>query len=96
VVATIARSSDVAKRRAAEEEFWQLYQGPLVILETKPLSAAMVAFGHCLDGTEQCSEPVRRNRALSVSSAIQQAIEEHAELRLSEFSRNKFHYERQP
>ncbi len=95
VVATIARSSDVAKRRAAEEEFWQLYQGPLVILETKSLSAAMVSFGRCLDGTEQCSEPVRRNRALSVSSAIQQAIQEHAALRLSEFSRNKFQYGRQ-
>ena len=93
-VATIARTSDPARRRAAEEQFWQLYAGPLVILETKALSGAMVAFGHCLDGSEQCSESELRTRGLAVSSAIQQAIQEHAQLRLSEFSANKFQYHR--
>ena len=91
-VATIATTPDAAKRRSAEEQFWRLYQGPLVILETKALSEAMVAFGKCLDGTEQCSTGELRNRGLAVSSAIQLAIQEHAELRLSEFSKGKFQY----
>jgi hypothetical protein len=53
----------------------------------------MVAFGDCLDGTETCSESQLQNRGLAVSSAIQQAIQEHADLRLSEFSKDKFQYE---
>ena len=93
-VATIATSADAAERRAATEQFWKLYHGPLVILETKALSGAMVSFGRCLDGTESCSGGEVRNRALAVSSAIQQAIQEHANLRLSEFSKDKFQYGR--
>jgi hypothetical protein len=93
-VATITRTSDAVRRRAAEEQFWQLYAGPLVILETKALSGAMVRFGHCLDGTESCSQSELRDRGLAVSSAIQQAIQEHAQLRLSEFSKDKFQYHR--
>jgi hypothetical protein len=93
-VATLARTRDAAKRRAAEEEFWRLYQGPLVILETKALSDAMVSFGNCLDGQDRCSDVEVKNRALAVSSAIQQAIQEHSARRLSEFSKDKFQYHR--
>jgi hypothetical protein len=92
-VAAIAGTSDPAKRREAEERFWQLYRGPLVILETKALSGAMVAFGRCLDGTERCSPGELHNRSLAVSSAIQLALEEHAALRLSEFSKGKYQYQ---
>jgi hypothetical protein len=91
-VATIASAADPDTRRTAEEQFWRLYRGPLVILETKALSGAMVAFGRCLDGSETCSRTQLHERALAVSSAIQLAIQEHAELRLSEFSRGKFQY----
>ena len=93
-VATIARTTDPVQRRAAEAQFWQLYAGPLVILETKALSGAMVRFGYCLDGTENCPQNELRDRGLAVSSAIQQAIQEHAQLRLSEFSKDKFQYHR--
>jgi hypothetical protein len=82
------------KRQEAIEKFWMLYRGPLVIFETKALSSAMVDFGHCLDGTERCSESDLNDRALAVSSAIQVAIEQHAALRVSEFSRDKFQYHR--
>jgi hypothetical protein len=94
VVATIATAGDRPARDSAKVEFWKLYHGPLVILETKALSGAMVAFGNCLDGTESCPESEMRNRALAVSSAIQQAVEEHAVRRVSEFSKDKFQYHR--
>jgi hypothetical protein len=93
-VATIAGMREGAKRREAEEKFWMLYRGPLVIFETKALSSAMVDFGRCLNGTEQCSESDLNDRALAVSSAIQVAIEQHAALRVSEFSKDKFQYHR--
>lgn len=92
VVATMATTPAGAARKAAEAEFWRLYVGPLVILETKPLSDAMVVFGHCFDGTEPCDDALLRHRALGVSTAIQQAVEEHASRRLTEFSRDKYQY----
>jgi hypothetical protein len=93
-VATIATTRDEAVRRTAETEFWKLYHGPLVILETKDLSGAMQAFGNCLAKTEVCSDAEIRKRALAVSSAIQAALQEHADRRLSEFSKDKFQYHR--
>jgi hypothetical protein len=92
--ATIATTGDATKRRAAEAEFWRLYQGPLVIVESKKLSGAMVRFGSCLDGSETCSEEELKSRSRAIGSSIQDTIEESAALRLSEFSQNKFQYHR--
>lgn len=58
VTARLASTSDRAAWRAAHERFWELYNGPLYIIETKekerspdgtsPLEAAMVRFGRQL------------------------------------------------
>jgi hypothetical protein len=64
----------------------------MVILETMALSAAMVAFGECLDGSQDCASPELKDRALAISTAIQHAIQDHASRRLSEFSKDKFQY----
>lgn len=58
------------------------------------LSGAMVAVGMCLQRPERCTDPEVKNRALAVSSAIQQAMQEHANLRLSEFAKDRFQYHR--
>jgi hypothetical protein len=91
-VATIARTTDAKKRRDAIEQFWQLYTGPLVVFETKELSQAMIMFGDCLTADDACSSTDLVRRGLAVSSAIQVAIQEHSDLRLSEFSKDKFQY----
>jgi hypothetical protein len=93
-VATIVKTTDAVERRAAVDQFWRLYAGPLIILETRALSSAMVSFGTCLEGTQSCSGQQLHDRGLAVSSAIQEAIQEHADLRLSEFSKDKFQYHR--
>lgn len=94
VVATIATTRDSSKRGAAEAEFWRLYQGPLVVVENKALSGAMVHFGNCLNGTEKCTSDELVSRSRALASTIQGTIEESARLRLSEFSKNKFQYHR--
>lgn len=58
VTARLASTSDRVAWRAAHERFWELYNGPLYIIETKekerspdgnsPLEAAMVRFGRQL------------------------------------------------
>lgn len=94
VAATIATTRDRAKREAAEEEFWRLYEGPLVIVEGKALSGAMKTFGACLSSADACGSDELRKRSRALASVIQETIQEAAALRLSEFSRNKFQYHR--
>ncbi len=94
IVATIATTKDPQKRRAEEAEFWKLYQGPLIVVEDKRLSGAMVRFGKCLNGEEECREEELKNRSRSLASTIQETIEEAARVRLSEFSKDKFQYHR--
>src|SRR6185503_4071859 len=53
--ASIANTRDPAKRRAATEEFWILYHGSMIPVETKSVSGAMINFGHCVDDTNRCS-----------------------------------------
>jgi len=63
--ATIARSTDDAEKKKAMNDFWRLYQGPLIIVESKEVSDAMVKFGSCLDAIESCSQTEISQRALA-------------------------------
>jgi hypothetical protein len=53
---TLATSKDESKKRLAKDDFWQLYWGPLGIVEDSEVASAMVSFGHCLEGT--CDQPI--------------------------------------
>ncbi len=46
--ATLASSSDIEMKSAAEATFWRLYFGPLAIVEDEGVEAAMVKLGRCL------------------------------------------------
>jgi len=92
--ATIATTKKSPQREVAENEFWQLYEGPLVVVENQALSGAMKRFGRCLDGHDRCDDNELRLRSRALASTIQETIEESAKLRLSEFSKNKFQYHR--
>jgi len=93
-VATIATTKKSPQRDAAEAEFWQLYEGPLIVVESQALSGAMKQFGMCLNGTDHCDDAELRHRSRALASTIQDTIQESAKLRLSEFSQNKFQYHR--
>jgi hypothetical protein len=54
--ATIVKTTDVAERKKAINNFWRLYYGPLVMVENTAVSGSMKSFGSCLDGTDQCNE----------------------------------------
>jgi hypothetical protein len=94
LVATIATTPDAATRRAAEADFWKLYEGPLIVVESQNLSGAMKAFGTCLTANPRCDEAELRRLSRELSSVIQQDIQGATALRLSEFSKNKFQYGR--
>jgi hypothetical protein len=53
--ATVANSDSPAERKQAIDNFWQLYQGKMILVETKSVSGAMVQFGNCLKDPNTCT-----------------------------------------
>jgi hypothetical protein len=92
VAATIATTTNNAKRDAAVERFWQLYQGPLVIVESKGVSGAMVNFGRCLDGSEECLGQELGQRSKALATQVQESLSNSWAQGLGRFSDGKFKY----
>ena len=90
--ATIANSEDPEKRKQATEEFWQLYQGQMILVETKIVSGAMVRFGYCLDGTETCSKAELNVRSRALATAMAESMAATAKMTYKEFATNQFRY----
>lgn len=66
-IATLPR--DHKESKEAEERFWQLYWGPLVLVEDNDVKNAMIAYGNCLNGlTKECrSEDSQPSQLQSLS-----------------------------
>jgi hypothetical protein len=81
---TLATSTDKRRIESAQERFWQLYWGPLAVVEDAGLDleddkdakveAAMVAFGNCLDGTDVCDQQEKRRRSLILAHTLRESI----------------------
>jgi hypothetical protein len=70
--ATIASSKVGAERTKAIDNFWRLFYGPLVMLESPDVSGAMKAVGECLEmPAPGCTELALKRRALALASALQ-------------------------
>jgi hypothetical protein len=91
-VSTIANTDDPAKRKAATEEFWGLYHGQMILVETKSVSGGMVKFGHCLDGSEACDRTEMNSRSRALATAMAQSMGETARMTFAEFVANQFKY----
>jgi hypothetical protein len=89
---TIANSDNPATRRQAAEEFWRLYQGKMILVETKAVSAAMVDFGHCLDGSDTCTRFEMNRRCRILATAMAESMAATAKMTFKEFAENQFKY----
>ena len=94
--ATISRTKDPVIRKKAEESFWQLYQGPLAVIETKEVSGAMAEFGHCLDGTRQCSDEDLEELSLKLASTVQESLSKSWNVMVGDLPKDKFDYRQRP
>ena len=92
IVSTIATTTSEATKAKAVERFWQLYQGPLVIVESKGVSDAMFKFGNCLEGKETCSANELAQRSRSLATQVQESLSKSWEQGLGGFSDDKFKY----
>jgi hypothetical protein len=89
---TFATSSDPKQRHEAQDKFWALYWGPLVMVESTEVSDAMMAFGRCVSGEEKCAESEVRNRSLKLASTLEQSILKTWNTRPEEFIKGQFVY----
>lgn len=90
--ATIVKTTDEAERKRAINNFWRLYYGPLVMVESTAVSGSMKSFGFCLDGTDQCNENDLRDRALSLATNLQRALLNSWNMKPEDFTKDKFQY----
>jgi len=91
-VATVANSDDPETQKQATEEFWQLYQGKMILVETTSVSGGMVHFGHCLDGKDTCDRKEMNARCRALATAMAESMAATAKMTFKEFVDNKFRY----
>jgi hypothetical protein len=56
--ATLATTTDPTERAKAEKDFWNLYWGPLSIVEDQQVEASMVRLGRCIR-LKECEKPMQ-------------------------------------
>ncbi len=91
-VATIANSADPEEQKGATEQFWRLYQGKMIPVETMSVSGAMVRFGRCLDGSETCGPDKMNSRCRVLGTAMAESMAATAKMTFSQFVENQFRY----
>lgn len=94
--ATVANSDDGEKVKTASEEFFELYQGQMILVETTDVSAAMVKFGNCLDGSDKCERAEMNTRCRALGTAMATSMAKTARMTYQEFAANQFRYEPSP
>jgi len=77
---TIATSKDEKRKTAAINDFWQLYWGPLGIVENRDVSRSMIAFGECLGGN--CGGESLTTFSLDIAHQCRRDVEKNFELNL--------------
>jgi hypothetical protein len=90
--ATISHSTDPIERGKAINEFWRLYDGPLIVVESKDVSGAMISFSSCINGTEQCDTGEMSQRSRALASRIQESILRSWNTNPENFAADKFTY----
>ena len=92
VAARLANARDPKERSVGDRAFWELYHGRMVLVETKTVSHAMVEFGHCLDGTENCTPNTMNERVRVLATAMAESMAATARMTYGDFSANQFRY----
>lgn len=98
--ATVANSRNSSDRRRAADEFWKLYHGRMILVETTKVSGAMVKFGQCLEaqGTVAQEEGIifgtdeMNSRLRILATAMAESMAATAKMTFQEFSANQFKY----
>jgi hypothetical protein len=80
--AAIAVGEDKAEIAAAKEKFWDLYWGPMALVEDRQVESAMVAFGRALGNPDQ--RDLLKLSALQLAHSCRDSLAESWQVVLSD------------
>jgi hypothetical protein len=87
----IANGREFRGHTTAEEKFWQLYHGRMILVETEEVSGAMKRFGECL-GATRCASNDMNTLAHELATAMAKSMAAAARMKYAEFSSHQFQY----
>jgi hypothetical protein len=90
--AAVANAGGAKTRTQAAEDFWRLYQGKMVLVETMSVSGAMKSFGKCLNGENVCTKEEMNTRCRALASALAGSMAATAKMTYEQFVANQFQY----
>ena len=91
---TLANTENTATRLQASEDFWRLYHGEMILVETLPVKDAMVAFGKCLEGSRiVCSKIDMNELSHKLGTAMADSMAATARMTYQDFASIKFKYQ---
>lgn len=74
IVSTIPNTSDETERKKAINNFWRLYQGPMIIIENQNIALSMKRFGQCLNGKKDCDKNEMNRYSRVLASDLRKAM----------------------
>jgi hypothetical protein len=94
--AAVANVDNAKTRAQAAEDFWRLYQGKMILVETKSVSGAMVDFGRCLEKKDVCDRKELNRRCRTLATAMASSMAATGKMTFEEFAVNQFQYRSGP
>jgi hypothetical protein len=89
--ARIAIANDPVKSEQVEDEFWTLYNGKMILVETESVRKAMINFGVCIK--RKCIQSDKIELLHELATAMANSMAATAQMTYEEFSANQFKYE---
>ena len=90
--ATIANTDDSNAKQQAVRDFWRLYQGAMILVETETVKDAMIRYGYCLEGIDKCDKYEMNTRCHDLASAMAESMAATAGMTYREFASKQFKY----
>lgn len=90
--ARIANPVNDEDRESAKLTFWRLYHGKMIMVETKSVSSAMIAFGDCIGIQNACSLEELNERTRKLATAMADSMAVTAQKTYTEFASDQFKY----
>jgi len=88
--AIVANASDPEELGRAKTEFWNLYHGKMILVETQEVADGMIRFGNCIKSG--CNSTKLNEQLHQLATAMANSMAATAQMTYEEFSANQFQY----
>ena len=87
---TVANAGNSEELNQAKAEFWNLYHGKMILVETQTVAEGMVHFGNCINSG--CNNAKLNEQLHQLATAMANSMAATAQMTYEEFSANQFKY----